>query len=558
MVNELFLEAVDLSGLQAALRAASIPALISSVVKELTADAPHKAVPRILGALLAVQKMPAAASRQSISTYQWDSSDGLIQAPGLQRLESPPGEICFFDPVTYALLRVDRRTAAVLDGCRAGAALDAAALKGETTADAVKGLLKRVNRALLAQPALREDKPAENTLQKLVVHVSNDCNMRCVYCYAHGGSYQRERELMSVETARRAAECFFEQFHSIGTVMFFGGEPSLNPEAIRAFCERVLELRERKRISRLPLWGLLTNGLEISPVMLDLIRGYDLVVTVSLDGPAEIQDSSRVRAGGGGTYERVVKNIARIQQVTGGREPSRIETTYTQQHVQAGFGLKELSDFVAREFDIHDVHIMPVAVEKGSRDADIVIESSSIHTAVNAVLDSWLGENPRQLYAVANYLHPLVSQQNRTNLCMPGRSELTVLANGDVYPCYRMLQDEMKLGNIRDGGLFASECFQNVLEVLDTLADKNQHACRTCWARGLCQHCIGNGMFENQNRDPVSERQCQYTRAVAEAMLLRLSAFQANADAWPLFCAQVKERIQLNLRDHLDHSLPER
>jgi uncharacterized protein len=552
VTKELWLEPVDLSSLHAALRSAGNPAVIFRTVQELTADAESKSIPKILGAFLAAQPNPLSAGRRSTPMFQWDRADGLIQAPELKRLESPQGEICFFDPLSYTLLRAGPSTALVLDACRPGAALETLARQGETTLEAVKDLLERVNRILISQPGLTPERPVERVLQKLVVNVSNDCNMRCVYCYAHGGSYQRPRELMSVETARQAADCFLTYYHQIGTVMFFGGEPALNPPAIQAFCDRVLELRAQKRIAHVPLWGLVTNGLEINQSLLELIQTYSLVVTVSLDGPAPIHDSLRVRAGGGATYETVSANIARIQQVTGGREPSRIETTYTQQHAQAGIGIKDLSDFAAREFGIHDVHIMPVSVENGRQEPNYIPEPSSIHAAVNTILDSWLDENPRQLYAVANSLHPLVARINRTRLCMPGRSEMTIMANGDVYPCYRLLDGDMKLGNVNAGGVFESETFQRVLEGLDMLADKSRHACRTCWARGLCQHCIGNGMSENQNRDPVSERQCQFTRDVAEALLLRLNEFQADEKTWTLFCAQLQKRIQKNLRSHLE------
>ena len=42
-------------------------------------------------------------------------------------------------------------------------------------------------------------------INSTVLQIANDCNLNCIYCYGDGGSYGRKRELMTFETAKKAA-----------------------------------------------------------------------------------------------------------------------------------------------------------------------------------------------------------------------------------------------------------------------------------------------------------------------------------------------------------------
>ena len=45
--------------------------------------------------------------------------------------------------------------------------------------------------------------PRNRVIDRITIHVSNDCNLRCKYCYASGGSYGKARSIMSTETAKK-------------------------------------------------------------------------------------------------------------------------------------------------------------------------------------------------------------------------------------------------------------------------------------------------------------------------------------------------------------------
>jgi len=60
----------------------------------------------------------------------------------------------------------------------------------------------------------------------LVLGITDDCNLRCMYCYAGGGD---EKTHMSWQVARRAVDLMVERSDSF-TVQFTGGEPLLRPD----------------------------------------------------------------------------------------------------------------------------------------------------------------------------------------------------------------------------------------------------------------------------------------------------------------------------------------
>ena len=83
-------------------------------------------------------------------------------------------------------------------------------------------------------------KKRHTVIKALCLLVAQDCNMACKYCFASEGEYhQGQRQLMSLETGKKAIDFLIE---NSGTrknleVDFFGGEPLLNFDVVRALVE---------------------------------------------------------------------------------------------------------------------------------------------------------------------------------------------------------------------------------------------------------------------------------------------------------------------------------
>ena len=125
----------------------------------------------------------------------------------------------------------------------------------------------------------------------LVLHVAEDCNMRCGYCYADFGRYGGEARLM---TAVRGSivDAFFDGLDEARLhVTFFGGEPLLNVPAIRAHAHPTCITRGRSVASVSRRMGPVVGRAR------RFFRAEGFALTVSIDGaPRSTTDSACFRA----------------------------------------------------------------------------------------------------------------------------------------------------------------------------------------------------------------------------------------------------------------------
>ena len=131
-------------------------------------------------------------------------------------------------------------------------------------------------------------------IRRITLHISNDCNLRCKYCFGGGGSYNQERNLMTEQTAIEFVDFCVEQFERVEKIVFFGGEPMLNLKGMEIVCNRFKYYKEEGKIDILPNFVIITNGTILTDRMLAFIKRNISAMTISIDGPKEINDIQRI------------------------------------------------------------------------------------------------------------------------------------------------------------------------------------------------------------------------------------------------------------------------
>jgi uncharacterized protein len=300
-------------------------------------------------------------------------------------------------------------------------------------------------------------------LERLVINVTHDCNLRCSYCYADTGAYGAKRMILSEKTGEEIVDDFFARFRQIGQIQFFGGEPFLNIDGIESLCEHVTNICRRENVTR-PAFTMSSNGTILNDRIVDIINRYHISITVSLDGARLINDSQRKYASGAGSYERVIKNIAILKERTG--QPAQIEGTYTARHVEMDFSLVEFMKFIATELDVHYLH-MPwilgnayqgTGIEPTEKNIDHLI---SVYRAANVEslrsLQTPELEETIVLSAVGRALEraQTANAQQRRHICPAGSGTLSVGADGKIFPCFMFTNKAQfefgHIGSVDDG-----------------------------------------------------------------------------------------------------------
>jgi len=147
--------------------------------------------------------------------------------------------------------------------------------------------------------------------------VTERCNMACGYCFQQR-LFPDAQPVMSTETLRSTLGWYIEQGrgHAL-TVQYFGGEPMLEWDSIVLGHSIMAEALADGMITGLRE-TMTTNGTVLTEARASWLveAGFDL--TVSFDGPPEVNDAERRFRGGRGTYEAAARGL-RHWTAAGGR-----------------------------------------------------------------------------------------------------------------------------------------------------------------------------------------------------------------------------------------------
>lgn len=140
------------------------------------------------------------------------------------------------------------------------------------------------------------------------LHVTNACNLHCAYCYI-----RKSDQSMDEATGRRAVDAVFRSARrqDFGSVYFkyAGGEATLNYGLVTRLHQYASELAS---VSGIGLSGVvLSNGIALTPGMIEHMRNNGLRLMISLDGLGEVHDSQRSFINGKGSFVQVARGIER-------------------------------------------------------------------------------------------------------------------------------------------------------------------------------------------------------------------------------------------------------
>ncbi|MDT3399612.1 cyclophane-forming radical SAM/SPASM peptide maturase YhhB [Streptomyces sp. B1866] len=147
-----------------------------------------------------------------------------------------------------------------------------------------------------------------------MVKTASRCNLDCSYCYVYNlgdEGWKSQPRLMTDAVMSAVIDQLSalsqSQSHPLSVVLH-GGEPLLlGIGATERFVEGLkLSLRADAGLH------IQTNGVLLTDEFIDVFDRYDVGISISLDGPAELHDRNRRDRHGDGSHERVVAGVARL------------------------------------------------------------------------------------------------------------------------------------------------------------------------------------------------------------------------------------------------------
>ena len=137
----------------------------------------------------------------------------------------------------------------------------------------------------------------KSNVSGVVFVVTYQCNFSCPYCYEDASSYTVDK----IITTSMADKIFEIHNNNIKNIAFYGGEPFLpqTKEIIKYIISKAPSAK----------YSSTTNGYYLLEYF-DLLSGLDIQnIMVTLDGPEDIHNRTRILKGGGKTYSKIIEGI---------------------------------------------------------------------------------------------------------------------------------------------------------------------------------------------------------------------------------------------------------
>lgn len=437
-----------------------------------------------------------------------------------------------FDPSSMTLLELPPTTFKCLELFQVGYGTNSIANELGINEESIHKLIDKIQQY---KPSAIETKTTEQnkkrSISRITLHVSNDCNLRCRYCYAHGGSYHMNRSLMSMNTANHFIEYVRREYDNVDRIVFFGGEPFINWKVIDHICSILKEMFKRKEITFLPEFGVITNGYFTSNKVFDVIAKHLDSLTVSIDGSEEIHNYNRKNVKGEGSFETVaqfIKKVKTLKNVSVG-----YEATYTKRHKELGITRNDIKQYLEKEFGIN-----------GTITEEYGIEKESLFQNRNEI-----EKNRVEQALFWDVLSRLVSKQP-AYMCPIAKNIISVSTDGNIYPCHMLNGIKNNtIGNIYTIGT-NDNINHNKKNHCSVLMGnpKNNLACKSCWVNPFCGGCTKlwfyNEYTKKFNKNP-HKKTCDNYRKYISNTLLSIGKIRRDSTEWQKLISKIKNNTTL-------------
>lgn len=365
-------------------------------------------------------------------------------------------------------------------------------------------------------------KARHTVVKALCLLVAQDCNMACKYCFASEGEYnQGERRLMSLETGKKAIDFLISNSGARKNleVDFFGGEPLLNWDVVKALVEYARE--EEKKYDKNFRFTITTNGILLNDEMADFINKEMYNVVLSVDGRKEVNDRLRVTAGGKGTYDAI---IPKFKKIADQRDQGNyyIRGTYTHFNTDFCNDILHLADLGFKQLSME-----PVVGAEGQDYALTEEDLPILMEQYDRLAKEMLRRKDFTFYHYMIDLDGGPCIYKRISGCGVGTEYMAVTPSGDLYPCHQFVgDDEYKLGNVYTG--------LNNSDKTKEFSECNIYAhreCDECFARLYCSGgCAANAYHSTGSVKGVYEYGCKLHRKRIEcAIMMKVAESEENA-----------------------------
>lgn len=336
-------------------------------------------------------------------------------------------------------------------------------------------------------------------LNSVTFQVTEDCCMKCTYCYQHNKSKNK----MTFEVAKKFIDDLLtDKYENINTSNtfgiyfdFIGGEPLLEIELIDKIStytlEKMIELKHPWL--RFIRFSFSSNGLLYNtPEFQNYLDKFGSVCSlgISVDGNKELHDSCRIDLNGNGTYDRVIEAV-RFHNKKYDKMPS---TKMTVAPENINYLYDAIINLIQEKYtvimlncvfeDVWNVDYARILYNQLKLIADYLLENDLYDKIFVRMLDE-------ELFC------PLSEDYNENACGGTTTRSMSLDYSGNLYPCIRYMESSLNgnqkpiiIGDIYQG-YNSTELHKNNLEKINNITRRSQSTdeCFYCPIATGCSWC---------------------------------------------------------------------
>ena len=360
-----------------------------------------------------------------------------------------------------------------------------------------------------------KNKIVSSPIKAMCINIAHDCNLKCEYCFAAKGDFGCGRELMTLDTAKKAINFLINKSEGRRNleVDFFGGEPLMNFNVIKdtVAYARSIEQKYNKNFR----FTITTNGLLLDDEKIDFINREMDNVVLSLDGRKKINDKLRLTKSGKSSYEMIVPKYQKL-----------IKNRKDKDYYVRGTFTKNNLDFSEDVIHMYNLGFENMSIEPVVSDPRLnySIKEEDLEKIFEEyeVLAKKIIEIKKKNKKI-NFFHFMIDLEKspcaikKFKGCGCGNEYVAVTPNGDIYPCHQFVgQDGFKMGNLNDNTFD-----QKLKNKFSSNNIYSKDECRKCWAKYFCSGgCSANNFNFEKNINTPHKISCELQKKRLECAIM--------------------------------------
>lgn len=368
----------------------------------------------------------------------------------------------------------------------------------------------------------------------VIIEVSQFCNLACTYCFEDNPT---KGKLMESSTAENIVDeiCKLPLSENV-VIEFNGGEALINWKVMRSTMLSIMRKVREGLLKCNPVYTLQTSGTVMPDDAVDFFAANNISIGISLDGPKEIHDCRRPLANGGGSYEKIIKNIAKLKK--GGVD----------------FGLLAIVDSAAQLKEAYQhlrdlgPNALRINLQRVNGRSTTHISDEELRNIADAHIECMYddldrmkkGEKPMRLADICSLIENICLEEKpymcQRSPCGAGTEQVVFDWKGDVWPCQEFIGE-----NLFNASSKVVE--EVVVKIIDPAANQDENnntrsaltlleespsaaifkerdvesidGCNSCPVRAFCQSgCSATALYsvkDEKNRTMLAKTpHCQY------------------------------------------------